>query len=114
VTSRPDGGPVAVGIDDDLVVERRQPILDPDTNEWIVGSQLGNEAADRLDEGRAVTLRDPDETGLDIADVPVVATPLPVSSVQGGVERVGEAVVRQILGARFVREEPYESPTRFQ
>nr|WP_301538755.1 DNA polymerase III subunit gamma and tau [Microbacterium sp. SYP-A9085] len=58
---------------------------------------------------------DPDETDLDIADVPVVATPLPASSVRGGgVERVGEAVVRQILGARFVREEPYESPTRFQ
>ena len=30
-----------------------------------------------------------------------------------GVERVGEAVVRQVLGATFVREEPHESPTRF-
>src|SRR5690606_25366586 len=31
-----------------------------------------------------------------------------------GVERYGEAVVRQVLGATFVREEPYEPPTRFQ
>ncbi|MFT4219602.1 MAG: DNA polymerase III subunit gamma and tau [Microbacterium sp.] len=31
-----------------------------------------------------------------------------------GVQRYGEAVVRQILGARFVREEPYEPPTRFR
>ncbi|WEK12393.1 MAG: DNA polymerase III subunit gamma and tau [Candidatus Microbacterium phytovorans] len=32
----------------------------------------------------------------------------------GGIERVGEAVVRQILGATFVREEPYTPPARFQ
>ncbi|WP_447950154.1 DNA polymerase III subunit gamma and tau [Microbacterium aurum] len=32
----------------------------------------------------------------------------------GGIERVGEAVVRQMLGATFVREEPYAPPTRFQ
>ena len=31
----------------------------------------------------------------------------------GGIERVGEAVVRQMLGATFVREEPYTPPTRF-
>ncbi len=31
----------------------------------------------------------------------------------GGIERVGEAVVRQVLGAAFVREEPYTPPTRF-
>ena len=29
------------------------------------------------------------------------------------VERVGEAVVRQMLGATFIREEPYAPPTRF-
>ena len=32
----------------------------------------------------------------------------------GGIERIGEAVVRQMLGATFVREEPYTPPTRFQ
>lgn len=31
----------------------------------------------------------------------------------GGIERVGEAVVRQMLGATFLREEPYTPPTRF-
>ncbi|KHK97857.1 DNA polymerase III subunit gamma/tau [Microbacterium mangrovi] len=31
----------------------------------------------------------------------------------GGIQRYGEAVVRQMLGATFVREEPYETGTRF-
>ncbi|QIG39940.1 DNA polymerase III subunit gamma and tau [Microbacterium sp. 4R-513] len=31
----------------------------------------------------------------------------------GGPQRYGEAVVRQVLGATFIREEPYEPPTRF-
>ena len=31
-----------------------------------------------------------------------------------GAQRYGEAVVRQILEARFLHEEPYEPPTRFQ
>ncbi|HWI31076.1 MAG TPA: DNA polymerase III subunit gamma and tau, partial [Microbacterium sp.] len=30
-----------------------------------------------------------------------------------GVQRYGEPVVRQVLGGRFIREEPYEPPTRF-
>ncbi|MDQ4214369.1 DNA polymerase III subunit gamma and tau [Microbacterium capsulatum] len=30
-----------------------------------------------------------------------------------GVQRYGEAVVRQVLGAKFLREEPYEPQTRF-
>jgi len=30
-----------------------------------------------------------------------------------GIERVGEAVIRQVLGGTFVREEPYTPPTRF-
>lgn len=61
---------------------------------------------------------DVDDESAAIADVPVpptVAPPL-VPSVRtrnGGVQRYGEAVVRQVLGARFVREEPYEPPTRF-
>ncbi len=47
---------------------------------------------------------------------PVVAPPLPSASVRSaanGAQRYGEAVVRQVLSARFVREEPYEPPTRF-
>ncbi|MFF2488790.1 DNA polymerase III subunit gamma and tau [Microbacterium sp. NPDC058062] len=53
-----------------------------------------------------------------VADLPVpptVAPPLTpvVTTRNGGVQRYGEAVVRQVLGATFVREEPYEPPTRF-
>jgi DNA polymerase-3 subunit gamma/tau len=46
---------------------------------------------------------------------PTVAPPLTpvVTTRNGGVQRYGEAVVRQVLGATFVREEPYEPPTRF-
>ena len=47
---------------------------------------------------------------------PVVAPPMPSSpsrTARQGSQRYGEAVVRQVLHARFVREEPYEPPTRF-
>jgi DNA polymerase-3 subunit gamma/tau len=46
------------------------------------------------------------------APVPPVVAP-PIAPARGGVQRYGEAVVRQVLGARFVREEPHQSPTRF-
>ncbi|CAH0221557.1 DNA polymerase III subunit gamma/tau [Microbacterium oxydans] len=44
------------------------------------------------------------------AAAPVVTERSPSA---GGVQRYGEAVIRQVLGATFVREEPYEPPTRF-
>jgi len=47
---------------------------------------------------------------------PVVAPPMPTTATRptaAGAQRYGEAVVRQVLSARFVREEPYEPPTRF-
>ena len=44
------------------------------------------------------------------AAAPVVIERTPAA---GGVQRYGEAVIRQVLGATFVREEPYEPPTRF-
>ncbi|MFF2632737.1 DNA polymerase III subunit gamma and tau [Microbacterium sp. NPDC058021] len=60
-----------------------------------------------------------DEGDIDVPDVPVdvpvppvVVTSRPIAT-RGGVERYGEPVVRQMLGATFVREEPYTSPTRF-
>ncbi|MEV7800466.1 DNA polymerase III subunit gamma and tau [Microbacterium foliorum] len=43
------------------------------------------------------------------AAAPVITERTPA----GGVQRYGEAVIRQVLGATFVREEPYEPPTRF-
>ena len=47
------------------------------------------------------------------AAAPVVVDRAPRSGVPG-VQRYGEAVVRQVLGATFLREEPYEPQTRFQ
>lgn len=46
---------------------------------------------------------------------PVAAPPVVVerTPAAGGVQRYGEAVIRQVLGATFLREEPYEPPTRF-
>jgi DNA polymerase-3 subunit gamma/tau len=47
------------------------------------------------------------------APVPPVIAPPVRSAAPAGIQRYGEAVVRQVLDARFVREEPYERPTRF-
>ncbi|KYJ97511.1 DNA polymerase III subunit gamma and tau [Microbacterium sp. CH1] len=46
---------------------------------------------------------------------PAAAPPVVVerNPAAGGVQRYGEAVIRQVLGATFLREEPYEPPTRF-
>ncbi len=56
--------------------------------------------------------------GPDEADVDMLGAGRPVPSARlrstAGVQRYGEAVVRQVLGATFVREEPYQAPTRFQ
>ncbi|MGP3534729.1 DNA polymerase III subunit gamma and tau [Microbacterium sp. RD1] len=53
---------------------------------------------------------DPDEPR-DLPVPPTVAPP--IVPPRSGVQRYGEAVVRQVLGATFVREEPHQSPTRF-
>lgn len=46
------------------------------------------------------------------APVPPVVAPR-ITPTRPGVQRYGEAVVRQVLGATFVREEPHQAPTRF-
>lgn len=68
---------------------------------------------------------DEDEPG-EGPDGPAPEPPAPAPTIQSGVtvqrrviqtdgvQRYGEAVVRQILDARFLHEEPYEPPTRFQ
>jgi DNA polymerase-3 subunit gamma/tau len=58
---------------------------------------------------------DPDDEETFPVDVPVppVIAPPVRPAAPSGVQRYGEAVVRQVLDARFVREEPYERPTRF-
>lgn len=67
--------------------------------------------------------QDADDPADEVPDVPDADAPIPpvvaprlaaAPETRGdGVQRYGEAVVRQVLGARFVREEPYEAPTRF-
>jgi DNA polymerase-3 subunit gamma/tau len=47
------------------------------------------------------------------APIPPVVAPRITPPTRTGVQRYGEAVVRQLLGATFIREEPHESPTRF-
>lgn len=76
-------------------------------------------------EGQVIPAEEPGRDEDDDVPPPVDAdAPLPVSVVRerpapptpirsGGIERVGEAAVRQILGARYVRDEPYSPPTRF-
>lgn len=62
-------------------------------------------AADRVGSG-------PDRTAAAAAPAPTNGR-ANAAPARGGIERYGEAVVRQILGATFVREEPFSSPTRF-
>ncbi len=56
---------------------------------------------------------DLDTVGPVVSATPPPALARPVRSASDGVQRYGEAVVRQVLDARFVREEPYQPPTRF-
>ncbi len=62
-----------------------------------------------------VDAEDDTDAVVDAPVPPTIAPPLPpvVTTRNDGVQRYGEAVVRQVLGATFVREEPYEPPTRF-
>lgn len=46
-------------------------------------------------------------------DEPELSVAPPASAPVGGNERYGEAVVREVLNATFLREEPYEPPTKF-
>ncbi|MDT0141797.1 DNA polymerase III subunit gamma and tau [Microbacterium sp. PRC9] len=77
------------------------------------------EVLPRAEVAPALERDDDDEDDTDaVADLPVPPTVVPpltpvVTTRNGGVQRYGEAVVRQVLGATFVREEPYEPPTRF-
>jgi len=73
------------------------------------------EVATSFDPEEPVDPADEEMYPTDVAAIPpVVAPPAPVRSAPtDGIQRYGEAVVRQVLDARFVREEPYQQPTRF-
>ncbi len=65
-------------------------------------------APDELDDDDVIPPPD------DEADLPIPPVVVPrMAPLRGGVQRYGEAVVRQMLGANYVRDEPYEPPTRF-
>ncbi|WP_298944128.1 DNA polymerase III subunit gamma and tau [uncultured Microbacterium sp.] len=77
---------------------------------------------DVIDDGPEPTPPDDDDAPPPPADVHAPVPPRAPVAIErperpaprkGGIERVGEAVVRQVLGATFVREEPYTPPTRF-
>lgn len=71
-------------------------------------------------EGDVIDADEPpaDDDDNESVDLDVMADQAPVlaqriARMPHGTQRYGEAVVRQLLGARFVREEPHASPTRF-
>lgn len=114
----PDPGPAGLSamgqfaVDDepeDAAAPARVATLAPAREGEVLRAADVEPSADSDDEDDA-----PDAT-VDAPVPPVVAPPLPpVATPRGnGVQRYGEAVVRQVLGATFVREEPYEPPTRF-
>lgn len=65
---------------------------------------------DRPSSPRTTPTAAPQAAARTAAAPPVVIERTPAAS---GVQRYGEAVIRQVLGATFLREEPYEPPTRF-
>ncbi|WP_307486675.1 DNA polymerase III subunit gamma and tau [Microbacterium trichothecenolyticum] len=57
---------------------------------------------------------DDDIPPADDTEIPLPPVIVPrMTPLSGGAQRYGEAVVRQVLGATYVRDEPYEPPTRF-
>lgn len=76
----------------------------------VLGRELTDDDAPDLDEEPDIDTLGPATTS---APAPTPRSSPTMSTRSSGVQRVGEAVVRQVLGATFVREEPYEPPTRF-
>ncbi|QPE04012.1 DNA polymerase III subunit gamma and tau [Microbacterium schleiferi] len=71
-------------------------------------------------EGEVITADEPpaDDDDAEPMDLDVAPDQAPViaqriARAPDGAQRYGEAVVRQLLGARFIREEPHASATRF-
>ncbi len=80
----------------------------PDEERWFEGAPEG----EVLPASVVVPSLSDDDDDEPVADVAPLPLP-PVPPVSRGPERYGEAVVRQVLGATFVREEPHASATRF-
>ncbi|MGC5171467.1 DNA polymerase III subunit gamma and tau [Microbacterium sp. DT81.1] len=109
-------GPSAVGqfaVDDEP--EDAAPAPAPARVATLAPEREGEVIPDELE---PLPEEDRDEPDVDALG-PAAPAPAAIREVQkaaarsAGVQRYGEPVVRQVLGARFVREEPYEPPTRF-
>ncbi|GAA1995205.1 DNA polymerase III subunit gamma and tau [Microbacterium pumilum] len=107
------GAPAALAVDDEPeeAARLRNATLAP-AREGEVLPSADVESSIEPDEDEAVIDTD---VVADVPVPPVVAPRLPSAAAprNDGVQRYGEAVVRQVLGATFIREEPYEPPTRF-
>ncbi|WP_438353970.1 DNA polymerase III subunit gamma and tau [Microbacterium sp. CJ88] len=103
-------GQLAVDDEPEDAASAVRPVPQPAEGEVLPATQIApaRDADDDAD----------DDADLDLpvdAPVPPVVAPRLAerSAPAGGIQRYGEAVVRQVLGATFVREEPYQAPTRF-
>ncbi|SIT69496.1 DNA polymerase III subunit gamma and tau [Microbacterium sp. RU33B] len=116
----PTDGPPAPSVGQFAVDDEPEEAASPVITATLTAPREGDVLPAR-DLEPAISLDDELETddldagaSVDVPVPPVVAPRLPVvRSREDGVRRYGEAVVRQVLGATFVREEPYEPPTRF-
>lgn len=81
-----------------------EPSIEPDEDDSDVEPEVG----------ASVDVPVPPAIAPPLASAPREMRQRPQSASRPGQpQRYGEAVVRQVLGAAFVREEPYEPPTRF-
>ncbi|WP_248152257.1 DNA polymerase III subunit gamma and tau [Microbacterium aoyamense] len=103
--------PAALAVDDEpedaasVPVREAAPVREGDV---LPAAEVEPSIEPDEDEAEAETIADAPR------NVPPVVAPRVTTTVRNdGVQRYGEAVVRQVLGATFVREEPYEPPTRF-
>lgn len=110
IPSSDGGAPTALAVDDepdDAVVE---PVATaPHAGVVLPPREVAPSvpAPDEVDDDDVIPPADETE-----APLPPVVVPR-MAPLRGGVQRYGEAVVRQMLGATYVRDEPYEPPTRF-
>lgn len=109
-TLAPPAAPSALAVDD----EPDEAAVEPGASAPRAGVVLPSRevaasvpAPDEVDDDDVIPPADEVE-----APLPPVVVPR-MAPLRGGVQRYGEAVVRQMLGATFVRDEPYEPPTRF-
>tara|TARA_R110002020_G_scaffold50918_3_gene144370 strand:- start:434 stop:808 length:375 start_codon:yes stop_codon:yes gene_type:complete len=110
-----DEPPVALG----TIRPPAQLAVDDEPEEAVASPALGRPTVPER-EGQVLSVDEPpvpDEPDVDVlgpgsmTTAPAPArTPAPAKRVT---DRYGEAVVRQVLGATFVREERFEQPTRF-